>query len=425
MKNVLVSYRDIATVPDARRLLAADAISKAGDWILYVAMSILVYQAGGAGSLALFSALRIGIPFVLGPWAGRWGATYAARSVMIFADVTRAVLLILAAASAWAGISVWVLQALVVGCAALTALHAPAERRFQRDSISEEQRASFNAVLGATGSAVMVIAPAAGGLMTVAVGNIGALVIDGASFLLSALLIGRVKPTAPAAEPAPAGTAPHDEAAGRSQGALATALRACRANPYVLAAVVTQGVACTVAGACLVLLPVLDDRLGAGDGVVGWLTAALGIGSVIGTLLGGAVARAERRILATSSIVVLGLVLALLGNSSHLPIALIGAALAGITANIPEPLYWTTYAGLVDEKDSSAFYGLVESTITGGFALGGLILGSLITAIGDRPAAWWIGGTGSLLAAVAYVPVFRGRRTTTEPAVNDPAQVSP
>lgn len=420
MKNVLVSYRDIAAVPDARRLLAADAISKAGDWILYVAMSILVYQAGGAGSLALFSALRIGIPFVLGPWAGRWGAAYSARSVMIFADVVRAVLLVLAAGVAWAGISVWALQVLVVGCAALTALHAPAERRFQRDTISEEQRASFNAVLGATGSAVMVIAPATGGLMTVAVGNIGALVADGASFLLSALLILRVKPT-PITNPAPVAVTPNGDTAGRSQGALQIALRACRANPYVLAAVITQGVACTVAGACLVLLPVLDDRLGSGDGVVGWLTAALGIGSVIGTLLGGVVARGGRRILATSSIVALGLVLGLMGSSSHLFVALIGAALAGITANIPEPLYWTTYAGLVDEEDSSAFYGLVESTITGGFALGGLILGSLVTGIGTEAAAWWIGASGSLLAAIAYVHVLRGRRRS----VTESAQVSP
>lgn len=51
MKKALANYRNIAPLAHARRLLAADAISKAGDWILFVAMSALVFEAGGARAL--------------------------------------------------------------------------------------------------------------------------------------------------------------------------------------------------------------------------------------------------------------------------------------------------------------------------------------------------------------------------------------
>lgn len=136
MKKALANYRNIAPLAHARRLLAADAISKAGDWILFVAMSALVFEAGGARALALFSLMRVLIPFVLGPWAGRWGAALAPRTLMIGADLARAVLLFLGAVAAGTGQSVWLLESVVVGCAVLTACHAPAERRFQRDLIA-------------------------------------------------------------------------------------------------------------------------------------------------------------------------------------------------------------------------------------------------------------------------------------------------
>jgi MFS family permease len=408
MKGVLAGYRNIASVAVARRLIGADAISKAGDWILYVAISTLVYRAGGAGALAVFSALRIAIPFAFGPWAGKWGARFAARSVMVFADIARALLLLLAAAAAYTNQSVWILQALVVGCAALTAAHAPAERRFQRDAIDEERRASFNAVLGAVGSTVIVIAPAVGGLTIVAVGNVGALLLDALSFVISAVLVLTVS-SGPASNPAPAKSdVPEpDQRSRQAEGALVTALRAWRGDRFVTASLLTQAVACTIAGSCLVLLPLLENRLGAGHGIVGWLTAALGIGSVLGGLLGGAVARRERLVPAVGSIVLMGAVLGLLGGSSHLVAALVWSFLAGLLANIPEPLYWTTYASRVDEGDSSAFYGLVESAITGGFAVGGLLLGALAASLGGPAASWWIGGIGSVVAATAFVPALR------------------
>jgi MFS family permease len=416
VKTTLTNYKSIAHLPHARRLLMADATSKAGDWIVYVAMSVLVFKAGGAGALSVFTALRVVVPFTLGPWAGRWGASLAPRTIMISADSARAVLLFLAAATAATGQSVWLLQALVVGCAALSAFHAPAERRFQRDVIDEDQRASFNAVIGATGTTTIVLAPAFGGLITAAVGNVGALVVDAVTFLISAALVASVSASRTVEE---AALEQPTETAGSPalrKGALATALQAARKDPAVLACVVTQAVACTVAGASLVLLPLLASELHAGDGAVGWLTAAVGTGSVLGILFGGSVAKNGRLLVGVTSIIAMGAVLGLLGSSPSLPVAFLFAVLAGTAANIPEPMYWTMYADRVNEADSSSFYGLVESAITGGFALGGVILGVLATTLGTTGGVWVLGLAGSVLATVALPPAMRYHRQHTTPA---------
>ncbi|MFF4270367.1 MFS transporter [Streptomyces sp. NPDC001536] len=413
MKNALTNYRSIAHVPEARRLLAADAISKAGDWILYVAMSVLVFEAGGAGALSLFTALRVVVPFALGPWAGRWGAVLAPRTLMIVADALRALLLLLAAAAAAADQPAWLLVVLVVGCASVSAFHGPAERRFQRDVIDSEQRAGFNAVLGATGTTVIVVAPAVGGLLTTTVGNVGALVADAASFLLSMAFVLSVRP--PATTEEPRRPAPAASPVGLRGGALATAVRAMRKDPVVLACVVTQAVACTVAGASLVLLPLLGDRLDAGDGAIGWLTAAVGIGSVVGVLIGGRVATQGHLLLCVTSVVSMGAVLGLLGSSPDLLIALVCAVALGAAANIPEPMYWTSYADRVGKDDSGPFYGLVESSITGGFALGGVLLGVAVAAFDTVSGTWVLGLAGSGLAALAFLPALRHHRARSQP----------
>lgn len=324
---------------------------------------------------------------------------------MITADAVRSVLLVLAAVTAGVHQPAWVLVVLVVCCASVSAFHAPAERRFQRDAIAPDQRASFNAVIGATGTTVIVVAPALGGLIITVVGNVGALALDALSFLLSLVFVARVSGPLHTVSPKN-----QEQAASAGKGALATALGAMQKDPTVLACFLAQAVACTVAGASLVLLPLLGDRLDVGAGTVGWLTAAVGAGSVLGVLIGGSIAKNGRVVLGVTSVVSMGVILGLLGSSPNLVVALLCAVLAGTAANIPEPLYWTSYADRVTERDSSAFYGLVESSITGGFALGGVILGAAAAVLGTSIGTWVVGVAGSLIAATALIPALCHRR---------------
>lgn len=400
----------VTKLQGALRILAADAISKAGDWILFVAMSVVLYRAGGAAALALFNLIRIALPIALGPWAGRWGARLAPRHTMILADLGRAILLGAAAVVAYADIgSSTVLFALVLGCTALATWYTPAERRFQRDAVPLEQRPDFNAVIGATGSTVMIVAPALGGALLAFFGPATALAVNAASFAVSILIIASIR-LSPAASITSAADASRVDAATASAtpvtdtppaptgGAMATALRVPRRDGFLRASMIIQTAACTIAGATLVMFAPIADRVGASDAAVGWLATSIGIGSVIGVVLGGRIARRKQLFLGGVSIVAMGVVVGLMGSAPNLVAAMGLAVVSGILANLPEPLYWTSYAERVPESMSGPFYGLVESLIAGAFASGGMLLGAAATLWGIGPASWAVGAVFGLVA---------------------------
>jgi MFS family permease len=158
--NVWSAFAQAAQVHGAKRLLVADAVSKAGDWMLFVAVSAILYQGGGAAALAIYSVARLVVPVAAGPWSGRVGAGLPPRLVMIASDLARAALLVVAAAAATWSAPVWLVLVPVVGCTLLAAWFNPAEKRFQRDAVPADQRPAFYAVIGATGSTAMIFAPA-------------------------------------------------------------------------------------------------------------------------------------------------------------------------------------------------------------------------------------------------------------------------
>jgi hypothetical protein len=84
-------------------------------------------------------------------------------------------------------------------------------------------------------------------------------------------------------------------------------------------------------------------------------------------------------------------------------------------------MYWTSYANHIEESDSGPVYGLVESAITGGFSLGGTLLGAAIVAFGTSTAAWAVGIAASLVAATAFAPALRSRKMNATAPSSAPA----
>jgi predicted MFS family arabinose efflux permease len=98
----------------------------------------------------------------------------------------------------------------------------------------------------------------------------------------------------------------------------------------------------------------------------------------------------------------MGVALGVFGMSREIVLALLASVALGVLANLPEPLYWSTYAERVDEGSSGPFYGLVESLIISAFAVGGALSGAFLSWFGVSTAAWVLGlaaaaATGALL----------------------------
>jgi predicted MFS family arabinose efflux permease len=239
--------------------------------------------------------------------------------------------------------------------------------------------------------------------------------LDAGSFLVSAALIGRVGARRTAAEkttpeqPVTAAAVPA-AAPEKRAGAFRAGLAAASAGRGVLSALVSQSASCAAAGASLVLLIPIAHSLAGGDTATGLLTAAIGVGSVVGVPLGGPSAKRERAAVAALCVATLGAFLGLFGLGGGYAPALILGVLLGVAANVGEPIYWTLYGNRVPDEKSGPFYGLVEAIIGISFAVGGTAAGLLASLFGVASASWMVGG------AVIAMALFALRLSSRAPA---------
>lgn len=180
-------WRDVFAHAEFRALFLAGVLSVAGDQLARVALSVLVFdRTNSAGLTALTYALTYVPDLLFGPLLAGFADRYPRRAVMIVTDLARAVLV---AAMAIEALPLLVVVLLLL---ALQAFGSP-----------------FNAARAATLPAVLpgdhyVLGKAAndmvvqfsqvlgfgtGGVVVVAVGTSGGLLLDSATFLLSAALI--------------------------------------------------------------------------------------------------------------------------------------------------------------------------------------------------------------------------------------------
>jgi len=266
-------FADALRVREFRWLWLAGIQSQAGDQLARVALSVLVFErTGSALQTALVYALTF-VPALIGATALSWLADrFPRRQVMIVADGCRALLL---AAMAIPRLSVVVLCALLVGAVLIGSPFGAAQTALLPDILGERF------VTGAglrmiSDQLTQVLGFALGGAAVAAIGARGGLLVDAASFLVSASII------AIAVQRRPAPTAGR-HAAPEPRGAwiaVATIARDRR-----LRALLALG---WLAGCYIVPEAVAAPygrSIGAGVGGVGLLLSAIPLGGAVGALI--------------------------------------------------------------------------------------------------------------------------------------------
>lgn len=189
-----VTWRELAaTKGPFRRLWLGDAVSLFGDWFTYVAVGVLALGPDESGTDLLPVAVVLlahSAPLaVVGPIAGRFADRYDRRTIMVVASLMRAVAVVGMIVAASAGSLGWVSALLFIrmgfGAFVEPAASAALPQLVARASISRA-----NALLSATWSVVFAIGVAVGGLFTAAFGPVWALVVDGCTFVLAAMILG-------------------------------------------------------------------------------------------------------------------------------------------------------------------------------------------------------------------------------------------
>ncbi|GGM06771.1 MFS transporter [Dactylosporangium sucinum] len=285
---------------DFRRLWLAGLISDTGDWLLLVALPILVYQRTQSTLQTAFAFLvELGPAVLLGPLAGRLADRVDRRRLLVAVVLAQAAALVPLLVSS----ALPVLYAVIATEAALVALFAPAKNALLPALVPDGELVSANALVGLNQNLGRLAGGPLGGLL-LAVGDLRAIVLaDLVTFLTAAALIAGI-----GARPAPARAKTAARAPlGRIRLALAVAALAGIAQGIFVVLFVVwvarelgggatetgllRGVQAVGAIAAGVLLAVLRRTPGpavlipAGAGAFGLLSVAVWNGPVVTTAL--------------------------------------------------------------------------------------------------------------------------------------------
>lgn len=268
--------------PRYRRFWLAGVISHAGDWFNYIAIFVLLNKLTGTGAAVSWFLIAKFIPStLLGPAAGVVADRFCRKTIMVACDLSR-VFVVLGFLLVREPGQVWLIYTLALIQESLWTFYDPARRASVPNLCQPEELNLANALSGATWSVMLAIGAALGGFVTAAFGWQTAIVVDAATFAVSAALLSTIElPTLPTRQLHPD---------WRNYTGIADLIAGCR---YVLhhrkvAALLLVKSGWALSGGVLVLLTVFGEQVfaphGQGNGS-GALYSARGIGAAIGPIL--------------------------------------------------------------------------------------------------------------------------------------------
>jgi len=175
-----------------RRLWYGQVVSQLGDWFDSIALYALLLRLTGSGqAVGLLLVAQFLPSTIMGLWAGVLIDRLPRRLVMIVSDLGRA-LLVLLFLMVHDSSQIWIVYVVTVLKVMLSSFFEPARTAIIPSVTTREELVAANAIGGATWSTMLAIGAGLGGLVAGTLGTSAAFIIDSASFLLSALVIGSI-----------------------------------------------------------------------------------------------------------------------------------------------------------------------------------------------------------------------------------------
>jgi MFS family permease len=398
-EQAATTFRDVFTVAEFRALWLAQLLSVIGDQLARVALTVQVYDRTRSALLAAVTFVASIVPTFIGGVTLAWLADrYPRRGVMIACDLIRCVLVLVMAipGAPLAGLVALLFLVTLVG-----APFTSARAAIYPDVLTGERYVMGTAVTVTTYQFAQVLGFAVGGAAVGLLGTRLALIIDAATFAVSALIVrARVRSRPP---PAPSG---HHEPS-RLAGVIAGA-RLVFARPGLRTPMFFGWLAAFYQAPEGVVTPLARDLRG-GAAVVGVILATEALGEAAGAVVFSRVLTPSTRlrVMGPSAVAACG-ILALFFLRPGLPGALLILFASGLGAGYQIAANAAFVTAAPREKRSQAF-GLAQ----GGMSLGQGIVMILAGAAADHYApAWVIAVSGTIGAAVALaiaVSWARGR----------------
>jgi MFS family permease len=277
-----------------RMLWLAQMVSEIGDWLYAVAVySLLLDITGKASSVATAVVLQVLPQVLVAPMAGALNDRLSRRSVMIFADLVRCVVVLgMLAASRFENI--YAMYMLLLMETVMWGFFEPGRSAMIPNVVEKRDDIIVANALGSTTwSLNLAIGSALGGLLAVVFGRSAVFAINAVSFLVSAYFLTRMR----VVEPHVADNPPFRPRDLLNFTPVIEGFRYVRGDAKLLATLLAKA-GLGLMGAHYVILPIFGERIfpvGLAEygprraGMLGMslLMGARGVGALIGPLAGG------------------------------------------------------------------------------------------------------------------------------------------
>ena len=403
-----MTYRDVLTDRDLRALLVSDGLSTLGDQVARIAVALLVLDRSGSALAASATYALSYLTWMLaGPLLSGLSDRYPRRALMVLCDLLRAALVALLAIP---GLSLWWVFGLLTLVGVLAPPSEAARSALLADLLTGERYVVANALSNIVGQAGQVFGFLLGGALVVAIDVEGALLVDAATFLVSAVLVRLLVAEQPFERIRTAGGSARVEAVAGVRLVMGDArLRALLGWGLLTACAViaTEGLAVSVA-----------DEGGGGPFAAGVLTAAVPVGFLVGSALLLRVPPVRREALFPWLVVSSCLPLLATAVVSDLRLLAVLWVLAGM-GNSLQLVANSAFVQAVPAHLRGRAFGFAGAAL---FAVQGVVLlvaGGLAELAGPRPAVAMV-AAGALLCVLAVAVT---RRPTPLPPVAQGAPV--
>jgi CRP-like cAMP-binding protein len=409
IRNRMRALGEVAPSDSIRRAQLSFGAIWASESAFVVGLAIVAFRDRGVVAVGIVTGARMAAAALLAPWLATVADRVRRERVLACVGLVRAATLGGAAVVTGAGGPTAATYGLAVVATVAYALYRPAHSALLPAlCTSPQQLTRANAVRGLLDSLAMLGGPAAAAVLLAVSGPAAVFAVcAGASLLGGLVVLGLSYDAPPRATTAVGGG--HEMLQGF----------ATIAANRGLALITALGVVQTFTRGCLTVLTVTVaiELLRTGDAGVGVLTAAIGAGGILGSILAfRLVGRGRLALWFGVGIALFGAPLVVIGAVPREATAILLLGVVGVGNALIDVGGFTLLARLADETVLARMFAGFEAILTLGVAAGGLVTPLMVELFGLRPALVASG----LLAPVAVAASWPAlRRLDAEVRVRD------
>jgi MFS family permease len=367
--------------PGLRRVQLAWMSTMVGQWAYYIALAVYAYDVGGAAAVGLVGLIRTIPAAISAPFSSLLSDRYPRERVMLVAQVGRMATLIASAAALAGEAPAWVIFA---GAGVMTILGTaikPAQAAMLPSLASTpEELTAANVTFSSVESISLFIGPAVGGLLLAVTDEAVVFLVAAGGAAFAGLLIARVRTEGAARERERRTESFHRE--------LSAGYRTIGSEPGLRVVAGLWAAHWLVAGAVHVLLVAAAlDLLDLGESGVGLLSAAIGVGGIVGTFVALALVSGERlAVNFATGLLIRGSALALIGVWPEPAVAFALLFINGIGNTIIDASGSTLLQRMVRDEVRARVFGALQGVLILGLGVGTIAIPVVIEISGVRGA---------------------------------------